>query len=104
MKSPRVSSVDVDWAAVHTALSDLSPLLAEDRPDGAKADTLARLNEATQSAFPNIAASPIPVLLPFDTAAFLKDKAARKAQLSIEQIFRRLHRVQCFLLSRAGRL
>ena len=78
MKSPRVSSVDVDWAAVHTALSDLSPLLGEDHPDGAKANTLARLNEATQSAFPNIAASPIPVLLPFDTAAFLKDKAASK--------------------------
>ena len=78
MKSPRVSSVDVDWAAVHTALSDLSPLLAEDHPDGTKAGTLARLNEATQSAFPNIAASPIPVLLPFDTAAFLKDKSANK--------------------------
>jgi hypothetical protein len=78
MKSPRVSSVDVDWAAVRTALSDLSSLIAEDHPDGAKADALARLNEATQSAFPNIAASPIPVLLPFDTAAFLKDKAAAK--------------------------
>src|SRR5580700_10379461 len=63
MKSPRVSSVDVDWAAVRTALSDLSSLIAEDRPDGAKTDALARLNEATQSAFPNIAASPIPVLL-----------------------------------------
>jgi hypothetical protein len=78
MKSPRVSSVDVDWAAVHTALSDLSPLIAADHPGGTKAGTLARLNEATQSAFPNIAASPIPVLLPFDTAAFLKDKAASK--------------------------
>jgi hypothetical protein len=70
--------VDVDWAAVHTALSDLSPLLAEDHPDVAKANTLARLNETTQSAFPNVAASPIPVLLPFDTTAFLKDKAASK--------------------------
>jgi hypothetical protein len=78
MKSPRVSSVDVDWAAVHAALSDLSPLLTEDHPDGTKAGTLARLNETTQSAFPNIASSPIPVLLPFDTAAFLKDKAANK--------------------------
>ncbi len=78
MKSPRVSSEDVDWVAVRAALSDLSPLLVEDRPDGTKTDALARLNEATQSAFPNIAASPIPVLLPFDTAAFLKDKAASK--------------------------
>ncbi len=78
MKSPRVSSVDVDWAAVRTALSDLSPLLAEDRADGTKADALARLNETTRSAFPNIAASQIPVLLPFDTPTYLKDKAANK--------------------------
>ena len=76
MKSPRVSSVDVDWGAVRAALSDLSPLLSENGSDSGKADALARLNEATQSVFPNIAASPIPVLLPFDTAAFLKDKAA----------------------------
>ncbi len=76
MKSPRVSSVDVDWGAVRAALSDLSPLLAEGGSDSGKADALARLNDATQSAFPNIAASPIPVLLPFDTAAYLKDKAA----------------------------
>jgi len=76
MKSPRVSSVDVDWNAVRTAVSDLFPLLSQGGPDGAKADALARLNEATQSVFPNIAASPIPVLLPFDTAAYLKDKSA----------------------------
>ena len=76
MKSPRVSSVDVDWGAVRAAVSDLFPQLSEGGSDGAKADALARLNEATQSVFPNIAASPIPVLLPFDTAAYLKDKAA----------------------------
>src|ERR1700683_867626 len=76
MKSPRVSSEDVDWGAVRAALSDLSPLLSDGGSDGAKADALTRLNEATQSVFPNIAASPIPVLLPFDTAAYLKDKAA----------------------------
>jgi hypothetical protein len=76
MKSPRVSSEDVDWGAVRAALSDLSPLLSEGAADNAKADALTRLNEVTQSVFPNIAASPIPVLLPFDTAAYLKDKAA----------------------------
>src|SRR3984957_2305635 len=78
MKSPRVSSVDVYWAAVHTALSDLSPLLTEDHPDGTKAGTLTRLNETTQRALRNIATNPIKVQLPFDTAAFLKDKAANK--------------------------
>jgi hypothetical protein len=76
MKSPRVSSVDVDWNAARAALSDLFPLLSEGGSDGAKANGLARLNQAMHDVFPNISASPIPVLLPFDTAAYLKDKAA----------------------------
>jgi len=76
MKSPRVSSVDVDWDAVRATVSDLSPLLTEGGADGARSDALARLNQAIHDVFPNIAASPIPVLLPFDTAAYLKDKAA----------------------------
>jgi hypothetical protein len=78
MKSPRVSSVDVDWGAVRAALADWSALLAEGGLGGVKTDTLAQLNDAMQGVFPNIAASPIPVLLPFDTAAYLKDKAANK--------------------------
>ena len=36
---------------------------------------LARLNRATGERFADIAASPVPVLLPFDTAAFLRDRA-----------------------------
>ena len=36
---------------------------------------MADLNRATGERFANIAASPVPVLLPFDTAAFLRDRA-----------------------------
>src|SRR5262249_58934415 len=39
-------------------------------------ELMARLNRATGERFANIAASPVPVLLPFDTAAFLRDRAA----------------------------
>jgi hypothetical protein len=38
---------------------------------------MASLNRATGERFANIAASPVPVLLPFDTAAFVRDKAAK---------------------------
>src|SRR5262249_57473238 len=36
---------------------------------------MAELSRATGERFANIAASPVPVLLPFDTAAFLHDRA-----------------------------
>ena len=51
------------------------------RPDGRQQPMRWRgSTKRRQSIFPNIAASPIPVLLPFDTAAYLKDKAAAKAR------------------------
>src|SRR5262249_56132537 len=39
-------------------------------------ELMGKLNRATGERFANIAASPVPVLLPFDTAAFLRDRAA----------------------------
>ena len=72
MKPPRVSAVTVDWPAVRRALADFSAL-------GTKQDAVERLNDATRSIFPNIGTSPIPVLLPFDTASFLSDAATGAA-------------------------
>jgi murein DD-endopeptidase MepM/ murein hydrolase activator NlpD len=72
MKPPRLSAADVDWSTVRTALADLGPL----KSGGAAApDALTRLNSAIAKVFPKIAASPVPVLLPFDTAAYLHDAA-----------------------------
>jgi hypothetical protein len=68
MKSPRLSAADVDWSAVRTALADLEPLKSQ-------ADALTGLNAAIAKVLPKIAASPVPVLLPFDTAAYLRDTA-----------------------------
>jgi hypothetical protein len=76
MKSPRLSAADVDWSAVRTALADLDPLKSGSDAGGAAApDALTRLNSASAKILPKIAASPVPVLLPFDTVAYLQDAA-----------------------------
>jgi len=64
MQSPRVSFAEADWAAARPALAGVDPLT---------------LNAATERIFPKIGASPVPVLLPFDTTTFLKDDAADSA-------------------------
>ncbi len=68
MKSPRLSAADVDWGAVRATLADLDPLKSQ-------ADALTQLNSAITKVLPKIAASPVPVLLPFDTATYLHDTA-----------------------------
>src|SRR5579871_2914000 len=82
MKPPRLQHIDPDWQAVASDLATLpSPMVTPLRaPTSAKslvpsqADTpLLNLNRATADLFPGIAASSVPVLLPFDTAAYLKD-------------------------------
>src|SRR5499427_10373666 len=71
MKSPRIAPTHVDWDAVAVELDALDlpkPVVVP--------ELMAKLNRATGERFANIAASPVPVLLPFDTAAFLRDRAA----------------------------
>jgi hypothetical protein len=72
MKSPRISSTQVDWDAAVLELAPVDPV----KPAPA---VMTELNRATGERFSNIAASPVPVLLPFDTAAFLRDRAAAAA-------------------------
>ena len=71
MKSPRISSTQVDWDA---AVLELAPVDARRPADAPTA--MAELNRATGERFANIAASPVPLLLPFDTAAFLRHRSA----------------------------
>ena len=61
----------VDWTSVRTALASFDPLTSHDH----ETDVLTPLNAVTTKAFADIAASPVPVLLPFDTAAYLRDAA-----------------------------
>jgi hypothetical protein len=71
MKSPRISLVHVEWDAVAAELKTTDAVEPTAAPE-----LMARLNGATGERFANIAASPVPVLLPFDAAAFLRDRAA----------------------------
>src|ERR1700722_15826207 len=76
MKSPRLSAADVDWNAVRATLADLEPLKSGSDAGGAAApDVLMQLNAAIAKILPKIATSPVPVLLPFDTAVYLHDAA-----------------------------
>src|ERR1700755_2440226 len=63
-KSPRTAPTHVDWDAVVVELDALDvpkPVVVP--------EVMAKLNRATSERFANIAASPVPVLLPFETAA-----------------------------------
>jgi murein DD-endopeptidase MepM/ murein hydrolase activator NlpD len=80
MHAPRISHFAADWSAVVAELraSDaFQPAL--DDGDGAPttppSDPLGELNRAVAERFPLIAASVVPVLLPFDAQAFLRDRA-----------------------------
>ena len=77
MKAPHLSSSIVDWSMAAAEISAIdSSRPSEGKSDGTAA-LMAMLSRATGGRFAGIAASPIPVLLPFDTAAFLRDRAIR---------------------------
>src|SRR5262249_16720420 len=75
MKSPRILPSHVAWDTVTAELTATEALKAAAGPE-----LLAELNRATGERFANIAASPVPVLLPFDTAALLRDRAAATSE------------------------
>ena len=84
MKAPRISHPTVDWSAVVSDLnaSDAFRPAPEDgdgAPVAANSDPLGTLNGVLAGRFPGLAGSVVPVLLPFDTAAFLRDRADGKA-------------------------
>jgi hypothetical protein len=83
-KTPAISSVRVEWRAVLDALrSEISsqPPVASAftfsgqrrvwPSDPRSTPALVQLNAVTSEIFPGIGRSPVPVMLPFDTAAFL---------------------------------
>lgn len=71
-KGAPVSIPRPQWDAVRADAAELSGV--------AHADALTRLNESLSKVFPAIAASTAPVLLPFDTKAYLRDLAADSAK------------------------
>lgn len=98
-KTPAISSVRVEWRAVLDALrSEIStqPSVASAftfsgqrrvwPSDPRSTPALVQLNAVTSEVFPGIARSPVPVLLPFDTAAFLNARLnGAPASLSVSR-------------------
>jgi hypothetical protein len=68
LKSPRISVAKIDWDAAAAAVAG--------RPAGTPAEVFAKLNEAAGISFPGIKGSSVPVLLPYDVDAFVKDRVA----------------------------
>jgi hypothetical protein len=67
MRNPKIVSMPVDWSEAVAQLDNGT----EPSPR-----SIERLNQAADTLFANIAASPVPVLLPFNSAQLLRDAAA----------------------------
>src|SRR5262249_57875974 len=66
MRKPQIVSTPVDWSEVIAQLNN-----SAEPPSR----SIKRLNQATETLFANVAASPVPVLLPFNSAQLLRDAA-----------------------------
>jgi hypothetical protein len=79
MHAPRITRADVDWSGAAQAVGAVvasRTLDAAETPSIAAA--MARLNAATAARLPGLAQSPIPVLLPFDVDAYMRDQTAAR--------------------------
>src|SRR5262245_62422629 len=68
MNSPHISVAKVDWDAAAASIAD--------KPAGTPAEAFARRNTAAGISFPGIAGSSVPVVLPYEVDAFIKDRRA----------------------------
>jgi hypothetical protein len=105
MKAPRLTHINPDWNAVAADLRTMGSQAAvpPQAPSPALgAPSIADLNRATADLFPAVAASPVPVLLPFDTAAFLNDRAAGITNKRADDYLSGFHLSPFFLPGPAG--
>jgi murein DD-endopeptidase MepM/ murein hydrolase activator NlpD len=108
MTAPRVSFASVDWPAALATLSDSTPArLARarwGRLSGSQSvpPVLARLNAAMAERLPGIRMSPVPVLLPFDTAALLRDQASGQPAADDERYLAGFHARKFFFPGPSG--
>jgi hypothetical protein len=95
-RTPAISVVRADWAAAATQLKteiDSQPLAVDQftfsfgrRPrqiNPHRIVAMAQLNAVTSPIFPGIQLSPVPVLLPFDSALYLSDRQSGAINLLI---------------------
>jgi murein DD-endopeptidase MepM/ murein hydrolase activator NlpD len=87
LQPPRLSSAQVDWSEALAALTGIEVLRVAalgasrrvPRLTRGVPPVIGRLNAVMSSRFPGVAISPVPVLLPFDTDALMRDLAAGTA-------------------------
>jgi hypothetical protein len=85
MRQPQIVPITIDWDSLAPELEALASSSgaqnpsAEEAKSGVAARAIARINLATSDRFANVAASSVPVLLPFDTPAFLRDREETSA-------------------------
>jgi hypothetical protein len=112
MTPPRLSFAQVDWPAAAATLADVDGLRrtvlaaayrpGETGPGRAISPALARLNVVMSQRFAGIAVSPVPVLLPFNTDALLRDQAAGTAATGNEPYLSGFHAAKFFYPGPAG--
>jgi hypothetical protein len=109
VQSPRLSFASVDWPAAIASLtaSDAPPLTAmsaKSRLGGGRAPipALARLNGVMSQHFAGLATSPVPVLVPFDVDALLRDQAAGTETVDAERYYSGFHAARFFYPGPAG--
>jgi murein DD-endopeptidase MepM/ murein hydrolase activator NlpD len=99
----RLSSSVVDWPAAQAALAKFEAV--GPASGGREPDVLGRLNAASGRLLSNIAASPVPVLLPLDVLALLRDQANASGDAQpakSERYFAGFHAPRFFLPGPAG--
>ena len=106
MKPPRLTYAEVDWRAAAATLDDDS--LGSTQPMRARNaarvtyPALARLNNIMSAYFPALATSPVPVLLPFDVTARLRDQAGGTLSGDETRYFSGFHAARFFYPGAAG--
>ena len=110
MKPPRLSFAQVDWPAAIATLATTEgqrPTMMSARRRRIEASraidpALARLNTMMAQRFTGLAGSPVPVLLPFDVAAFARDLADDAGPGENERYLSGFHTARFFYAGPAG--
>jgi murein DD-endopeptidase MepM/ murein hydrolase activator NlpD len=106
MKPPRLSYAEVDWrSAVASLGEDNLGSVQPVRTRGSVRTTypaLTRLNSIMSAYFPALATSPVPVLLPFDVSARLRDQADGSVPEDLARYLSGFHAATFFYPGPAG--
>jgi murein DD-endopeptidase MepM/ murein hydrolase activator NlpD len=109
IKPPQIAVAEIDWSSALATLAEVEVLrsAALGADGGPVADTsvppvLSRLNAAMAQRFAGAAASPLPVLLPFDTEALLREQSAGTAAEDNDRYLSGFHARKFFFAGPSG--